>query len=398
MRLADLRPTHESFMHLERYVNAGSPSGFSFVNTPGPGFRPGDRVERFQLPVFDCTACGAVNMGSSSALAVGELPVHPEMVPAFSGASGRAPSRYLSAAPTSSGRTLSVTADGASFYVKVAYQGLLGRVTRRMTRAHVLSAIEISALYESAIAGGKMPESFHVYREHCGLFFPEENQLKDWGYVERAVEPYPTGRFLEVPAFALICRPSRHAPSLLGELLHAVPQLQSAQGFFRLLLQPLVDLYFSSVTLLGLQPEAHAQNVVFLLDETYMPAGCALRDMESVDKDVPLLEARGLGNWFTPTGYKFLVGKACNYQIMHSFMYDFKLGQYLLGPLVDAWTSCTGYDSSALEGPIKEYARVLLGALPDDFFPEGVWYDYEAVVHEGAPTRVYRPHRGPRFR
>ncbi len=63
--------------------------------------------------------------------------------------------------------------------------------------------------------------------------------------------------------------------------------------------------------------------------------GVALRDMESVDKDVPLLEALSLKDNYTITEYKFLTNEAYNYQIMHSFMYDFKLGNYLLGPLVD---------------------------------------------------------------
>lgn len=397
--LADLRPTHESFMYLERYVNGGSPSGFSFQNTPGQGFRALDTVESFRLPTYDCTDFGAVNVGDHAALSPGELPVHPEMKDEFSAALNILPYRYLPAAATSSGRTLATVADDVCFYAKVAYQRLLGRVTRKMTRAHVLSAVEVSTAYENAIAAGKMPATFHIYRERCGLYFPDATPLHNWGYVEREIGPYPTGNLIEVPAFSLTALRSDGRHSLLWEMLDVAPTLRRADGFFEYIVQPLIDLYFSSIVVLGLQPEAHAQNVVFLLDSNYVPVGIALRDMESVDKDVPLLDALGSLCRFTSTGYKFLSRDAYNYQIMHSFMFDFKFGEYLLAPLVDTWAEYSKNEHlTQIEDEIKKYVHKLSCALPDDFFPRGVWYDYEPVVHEGTSKRTYRKHLKPRFR
>jgi hypothetical protein len=397
--LADLQPTHASFMYLERYVNAGSPSGFSFQNTPGPGFRACDAGDCFNLPIFDCASFSAVHVGDVPTLAAAELPVHPEMADNFASLVGQGPARHLPAAATSSGRTLAVVDRGIPFYAKVAYQRLLGRITRRMTRAHVVSAIEVSRCYEGAIAAGRMPQSFYMYREHSGLHFPDETGLKDWGYVERDIAPYPRGTFIEVPAFSLLPIPSDGSRPLLADLLDRTAALRTSEGFFDLVIRPLVDLYFSSVIVLGLQPEAHAQNVVCLLNDVYVPVGFALRDMESVDKDVPLLERCGLLSTFTPTGYKFLFKDAYNYQVMHSFMYDFKFGEYLLGPLVDTWGAYDGrLNVSEIEERTKTYVREQLALLPDDFFPAGVWYDYDAIVHEGAPTRQYREHPHPRFR
>jgi hypothetical protein len=395
--LTDLTATHQSFMYLERYVNEGSPSGFTALNTPGEGFRPSDPVEHFSLPIFQCAPLGGINVGTPC-LAVGELPVHPEMQDAFIRVSGQRPHRHVTAAPTSSGRTLAITADSMCFYVKVAYQRLLGRVTRRMTRSHVLSSIEVSALYESAIEAQVLPPSLHIYRERSGLYFPDASLLCDWGYVERDLTPYPHRACIQVPAFALLAGARQGSSPLFNELLSAVPSLCTASGAFTGLVQPILDAYFSSVTTLGLQPEAHAQNVVFLLDESYSPVGIALRDMESVDKDLPLLEACNYADRFTPTDYKFLSKSAYNYQIMHSFMFDFKLGQYLLAPLVDAWAVHTQSPPALLEALIRPYARSKIAALPPDFFPEGVWYDYEPVVHEGTPTRTYTLHHSPRFR
>lgn len=396
--LTNLTATHESFMYLERYVNEGSPSGFTALNEPGEGFRPSDPAEHFSLPIFQCESLGGINVGTSPRLGVGELPVHPEMQNAFIQVSGKLPHRYVTAAPTSSGRTLAITGDSTRFYAKVAYQRLLGRVTRKMTRSHVLSSIEVSGLYESAIEAQILPPSFHIYRERSGLYFPDESPLCDWGYVERDLTPYPEKTCIQVPAFALLAGTKQGSSTLFHELLTAMPSLHAASGVFAGLVQPILDAYFSSVTVLGLQPEAHAQNVVFLLDEFYSPIGIALRDMESVDKDLPLLEVQNYIDRFTPTGYKFLSRSAYNYQIMHSFMFDFKLGQYLLGPLVDAWALHTQSSPAPLEALIQLYVRSKIAALPPDFFPEGVWYDYAPVVHEGTPTRTYTPHHTPRFR
>jgi len=398
MRLNDLRPTCNSFMYLERYLNDGSPSGFSIINTPTPGFRALDSINSFEIPIFDCSEFDAVSVGNSHTLAAKLLPVHPDMTDAFEAIVGKTSFRKLKAMPTSSGRTLLVFSDNGSFYAKVAYQGLLGRVTRRMTKAHVLSAIEVSSVYESAIAAGKMPRSFHIYREHCGLHFLDSGPLENWGYVERAIAPYPEGNHIEIPAFSLIAK-NIEGKHLFRDLLEVSPSLCTIDGFFTLIIQPLLDLYFSSLITLGLQPECHAQNVVFLLDCKYIPIGVALRDMESVDKDLPLIEERNLDKEFTPTQYKFLSRKSYNYQIMHSFMYDFKLGEYLIGPLVDAWAKLNGISQlKNIEQQIRIYAREKLLLLPNDFFPEDCWYDYEAVVHEGSSTRNYRRNPSPRFR
>lgn len=59
--------------------NAGSPSGFSFENAPGPRFCASNPTQHFDLPIFDCAPIGAVHVGDTPTLAVGELPVHPEM-------------------------------------------------------------------------------------------------------------------------------------------------------------------------------------------------------------------------------------------------------------------------------------------------------------------------------
>lgn len=397
MKLSDLGSNHDSYLRLERYVNEGSPSGFSDLNTPGDGFRARDEVESFQLPIFDCRHNQPINVGVSSVMAAGEVPIHPEMASEFEEESHAVTNWHLTAVPTSSGRTLSVSDKVHRCYLKVAYQRLLGRMTRPMTKEHVLSALEVSSTYESAIGSGRMPSSLHIYREYAGLYF-SDGPLENWGYVERAVEPYPAGSFIEIPAFSMVAPGTSSDPSVLVQLVDFHPTLRHIDGFFRLVLKPLVELYFASVQILGLQPEAHAQNVVFLLDAGLVPVGVALRDMESVDKDIPLLDALGTVDAFTPMKYKCLYRDSYNYQIMHSFMYDFKLGKYLLAKLVDRWCAHTGYQAATVDELVRDAAHFYLKSLPGDFFPEGLWYDYEDVIHQGTGQRQYRQHPHPRFR
>jgi hypothetical protein len=399
MRLEDLHPTHESFMYLERHLNDGSPSGFSFLYTPTTGFCAKDNTYCFDLPVFDCSSLGPLDVGGACSLPDRFLPVHPDMESNFTELTGLTPSCFITSSPTSSGRTLLVTDTATPFYVKVAYQGLLGRVTRNMTNAHVLSAVEVSSVYESAIKSNELPSTIHIYREHYGMHFDKSSMLSDWGYVERDVHTFPKSGYIEIPGFSLTASNKIESGTLFKILLNEVPELRTQDGFFSYFARPLLDLYFSSIIKIGLQPECHSQNVVFLLNNEYLPVGVALRDMESVDKDLPLIKERNLDDHFTATNYKFLLEGTYNYQIMHSFMYDFKLGEYLLGPLVDGWVE---YDGNCrkknIENQIKAYAREYIRSLPCDFFPENCWYDYEAVVHEGSSKRQYRINPCPRFR
>ena len=399
MSLQDLHATLASFIQLERYRNNGSPSGFSFKNTPAHGFRATDHINNFELPIFDCRDFDVTCTGNSNTLPLKELPVHPDMETTFTELTGLTPLYKIKAIPTSSGRTLLSYLNNCPFYVKVAYQALLGRVTRNMTRSHVLSAIEVSLAYKEAISSGNLPDTIHIYHEHHGLYFHDLDSLQNWGYIERSITPFMKGNYIEVPAFSLFATTSQIQVPLLKNLLDLTPQLTSLESFFSYYIQPLLDLYFSSLVKLGLQPECHAQNVVFLLNNEYIPIGVALRDMESVDKDLPLIEALGYSSKYTITNYKFLFRESYNYQIKHSFMYDFKLGQYLLAPLIDTWARYYGNETSTLiDERIRIYAKKQSQALPEDFFPKSCWYDYEPIIHEGQSKRNYRKNANPRFR
>lgn len=394
----------ESMLYLERYVNNGSPSGFTWRHTSSPGTRPSDSFEPFEIPIFDCTSCGIKSFGvAPSVLPPGHLPVHPDMARLFAETTGLQPKLTIWAMPTSSARTLYVWCpDGQRGFLKLSYHGLLGRLTREMSEIQVSTTIEVSAAYADAIDRGAMPSSFHLFPEDRGAAFDATNDfgLAGWGYVQRSVEIKPLHEAtVLVPSFSLFAK-DRLNP--LDDTLLA--QLQARTWKFPpdLLLStifaPLVNCYFSSLIELGLQIEAHSQNVVAVFDPEFTLCGFAFRDMESVDRDLPLMLSRGIQPTLSDYTYKCLRASDYNYQIMHSFMYDFKFGEYLLEPLVQECARISDRPASFFYGGIVEIARPLIADLPDDFFPQDAWYDYAPKVFDRAAKREYQAHPSPKFR
>jgi siderophore synthetase component len=400
MLIEALDTSPETFLELERYCNDGSPSGFSDKYTPHDGFRASDPVSHFPLPLFALPEIESIEVGTHNTSELrGRLPVHPDMVDLFLSLTPSVVEITVDAVATSSGRTLYAMVEDGPVFLKLSYQGMLGRVTRRMTHAHVLSAVEVSAAYERAILEGRLPTTFCVYREIGGIAFAASSPLGDWGYVVREASPFPAPpASVAIPSFAMFSRlDSTEGDTLLGQVVRKIwgpdPRL-----FFDRLLQPLVECYFASIRATGLQLEAHAQNVILLFGKDYELNGVAFRDMESIDKDLPMLDRLDESRYHTPTGYKFMSADDYNYTIKHSFMYDFKFGEYLLRPLIAAWSRATGLSEDIAAQSVREYARGQIEALPADFFPEGVWFDYAPVVHEGQPRRSYLEHPDPIFR
>jgi hypothetical protein len=398
-RFEGLSSAAESLLSLERYCNDGSPSGFSDIHTTSAGHRPSDPDPHFNLPFYDVSGLHAVRLGAATSIANGLYPVHPDMVSIFQELTGLAPVHSEKAIPTSSPRTLYVAQGSAPFFAKLSYQGLIGRVTRRMSRKHVTSAIEVSHAFREAIETGKLPANIRIFDEYAGFYFDTQDALQDWGFVERRPKVCQFESTVTVPSFSLFATRNGTIEPLLHLIMKRAPNLAQYDVFFQYFIQPLLDLYFTSVIFLGLQPEAHSQNVLYLLDDQCLPIAAVLRDMESVDKDLGIVEYLALETKFTEITYKTLRPTDYNYQIMHSFMFDFKLGMYLIGPLVDCWLEKAGMSQKDLiEARIRKYSEEKISQLPPNYFPSGVWYNYDPIVHEGSAKRDYRAIPNPRFR
>lgn len=401
--LADISPTIWATLDMERLLNDGSPSGFS-TNRPRTGF--GHAVGEdaaFDLPAFQVQdGWEAVRVGQSDWWRENNLfPVHPDMAATFSQLVGAPPIASFRGVATSSGRTVYVYGDCPPSFAKLSYHDLVGRVTRHLGPDHLRSAVEVSSLIDSLGSGALHPR-FAIYRETGGTALLGD--LEGWGYVSREQEPSPHHRAsFVVPGFALFSTRFDGSPTtpILEQILASrASELCDPLIFYREFIEPALESYFGVLRHGGLQLEPHAQNLVWLFTSEWKALGTAYRDMESVDKDWPLIEGLGLTDRLTPMQYKTLYRDAYNYTIMHSFMFDFKFGEYLLRPISELWGRYFGQTDGA---PVIELIRhrvdKLILDLPKGFFPED-WYDYPSEVHErnDGVRRPYVAHYPPTFR
>jgi hypothetical protein len=292
--------------------------------------------------------------------------------------------------PTSSARTVRVIGSDP-VYIKLSYDQLIGRTPRQIGRKQAISAIEVSNVISSAIDDHRLTPRFRFMRE----IFAEvvvKTEAEEWGYVVRESEPYPT-RCDEpylIPAFSLFAKDRKFPqdPPLLDQLL----ELNGGSPWEYViddLVRPLIEAHFDILKACGLQLEPHAQNILFSFDKDYRPKSVVARDAESIDKDFGLIERNNLPVSFTETGYKCLRASDYNYQIMHSFMFDFKMGEYLLQPLVEWLSKRCGIEQAKIYSAIRGITNDNLAGLPADFFPDSSWFCYANVVHDRTTRREY---------
>jgi hypothetical protein len=132
-------------------------------------------------------------------------------------------------------------------------------------------------------------------------------------------------------------------------------------------------------------------------DANGKPTVIILRDFESVDKDVSLAEDLHLDVHFESGPYKCLYRDQYNYSIQHSFMYDFKLGEYLLKPLISCLTNA--HDRTQVVARTKGLAQSFIRRLPESFFPaDGKEYRYDSLVHDRSKPRPYFGQPDPPYR
>lgn len=301
--------------------------------------------------------------------------------------------------PLSSSRTVQL---GLSEYaLKLAYPGMLGRISRSMTEEHIGLALEVSGILESKVAEGGCLGLMDFMPKLCGVVFRRGSF--ETGYAVRGHarcmldEPsYPV-----LPAFALTSvdkgRPSD--PPLLCQIM--ARKEDAASWLAGNLLLPLTDVFFACVFDEGLLLEMHSQNVLVQFDSCWDVRKIILRDLESADKDRVIRRAlKGKPPLFIPSSHKCLLEKGADYLKRHSFMYDHKLGEYLLGPLTECAASFLGGDPACLGKSVAAYVRRQWGSALDDFFPcEHRWYKYpDGEIDRSTSRRNYRELPDPHYR
>lgn len=402
--------------YLERYVNDGSPSGFSKRYTTSVATSPFGDVESFSLFLLQGEGQYFREFGNipswpihGLSLADNWLLVHPDMVAHNDiKRTGLKVQRIdsLLVAPTSSGRTVQFLPPRPQDYVKLHYDAVLGRVNRALPFGKAIAGPEVSGHLTRAMKSGLIDQRLCILPETGArtVSIGNEDGAVEWGMVWRSGTPTgPAAADIRamIPAFSLFSSDRYHRPDppLLIQLMR-MSGLTPQSFLLDKIIDPILSCYFSLVTQLGLQPEWNAQNLLVGCDKNGHIISIVARDLESVDKDLTLREQLGLSIDFKTYPFKCLHRDQYNYRIKHSFMFDHKLGDYLMHPILECIVSYTDTQLSELQEAVKTRADHLLCSLPPDFFPEdGHWYMFKKVlIDQSTPERPYVRFPNPRFR
>lgn len=377
----------QSLDYMERLVNNGSPSGFTEINSTSRETTP-FYTEGFYL--YKVTGAPVVSYGDlpGELGAMDGLLVHPDWIPYIkSNTIVQDNSFYVS--PTSSFRTVKVK--DRDYYLKLSYPGIIGRLKRDLEEKHVLSVMQMSGILNALVNNKSMPDVFSYLPEVGGRVVALKNNGVT-GLIVRSAKPL--GKNVDkisytIPAFSLFGkdRGSVGDIALLAQILtrknHCNEYLLSQ------MIYPLIDIYFTCLLGEGISPEMHAQNVLFGFDFKWNVVAIILRDLESIDKDVTIRDKLGKTQFIND--YKTIRESDYNYLIKHSFMFDHKLGEYLVEELVNCAAKIEQVNVANLRISIKSYVAQKYGRYIPLLFPnDGKWYKFDNVeINHDLPYRPY---------
>lgn len=399
--------------YMERYVNDGSPSGFTELYKTSITTDPFGLTPWFHLYALRCSAetvsdFGAIPEWVNTSEGTPCLWIHPDMKDQLNAHRSKADAdldlderwRFI---PTSSARTVQFTTGGTADYVKLHYDALLGRVNRSLPFAKAIAGPELSGEISQAINGGALYPKLALLPEiGARVVHYTGDPFSGWGMVWRSSTPIKSQstsiRYL-IPFFALfsVDRFASYQPPLLIQLIRE-RGVDAVSFVLDEIVSHVIACYFSLLTSLGLQVEWNAQNLLLGLDEDLRVTHVVMRDLGEVEKDLTLRQALGLPTDFRSDPYKCISkdGDRERYQIRHSFAFDFKLGEYIIEPLLRATAEHFGGGIEELRRSVRPIVRSRLADLPEDFFPDNEWYYHDRILLTG--HRPYRVAPDPKYR
>lgn len=271
--------------------------------------------------------------------------------------------------PTSSSRTVRI--QGSYSYLKLYYPGVIGRIDRALKYPQLISGLNINDIFLEK--NNHFPEVFDFMPESYGRLLVKNGM--EVGFILREIPNSVKGYFL-IPAFSLFSSDREYpGDALLHQILNR--QVDAYSFFLNKICFPLVDIFFACAFAEGLIPEMHSQNIVFAFGKDWDIKKIILRDFESIDKDISLRQALGKKINFTEFPYKCISKTDKNYLKRHSYMFDHKLCEYLIEPLIECAALYLMADPTELQMTIKEYVNFKYHDRLSCFFPpDNCWYKY----------------------
>jgi hypothetical protein len=399
---------------MERYVNKGSPSGYTFIQTTSSQYAPLTGSEHFSLPYYSFPRTEVIVFGEHT-FDTGPLspkndsvpfPIHPDMINVFAsrGIAEFSPERvdgYLQVIPMANGRTVLTQCLLSPFYIKLHYEGVLGRVYRSLPREKAIAGPEISKEIEECIDKNLAPTSFAFLREpQARIKLCDSGGLREIGVTFREATPYPryAGRSL-IPFFALFSC-DRHNPSdplLLAQILDLFRNPKEALVYE--IIEPILQCYKFLTFDRGLIPEINAQNILLEIGQSGTPTRIVHRDLQGCHKDLVIRRSKGLPLHFDSSPYRCLDEKTDFYYKRHSYCYDFRLGCHILDELVEFADRSLKEQKSKLQREIA----ILFHDISDGedlahFSPLDKWYAYDKSETLLTSQTSYKELDDPKYR
>lgn len=342
---AGKRDKLEIFMHLERYVNEGSPSGFTQIHKVQDTYSPFSLTRSYRLPIFNLRASEVFKASPSKATnsffegkLEGNICLHPQMQELYF--PNKNPDQYLEVMPTSSSRTVLVVTKSsmAPLFLKLHFRGLLGRIFRALNKHQIVAGIEISREFNRLFSDNALSLTIAILPETIGAVFFVGGE--DIGYIIREfnTRPYQQNTFL-IPWFSLFSNDQlwpKDSPLLPQILTYIKDGKKIRDVFLERFISPLLESFADIVMRGGFIFDYNAQNLFWEYSKTGNTR-IVYRDLHSARADTNMRKANRLSHKFTKT-LNVDNPSEQGYQL-RSFYFDSKFVTYVLDPIVDLFCS-----------------------------------------------------------
>lgn len=374
----------EAYAFAERYVNNGSPSlEHRTVSKP---YSPINGDTYFRLPYRPISPSKTVDILESNPDKASKafiydkdgnirFFVHPDMTN---------PSDYsgnidpITVFPTSSGRTVCVFEREKPLFIKLHYDGMLGRIVRKMERKEVTQAIEVSTELEKQQSKGAFPQAFGYMPETIGVV--AQIGEKEIGYVVRELTVRGNLKSKDVPIlipwFTLFStdRKSPNDPSLLEQWVKIMGQdssLKASSNFLKdKFLFPAIESFCYLADRAGFIVDYNAQNFLVTPDSTSCPSAIVLRDMQSTWSDVAKRKERQLpaANFTRSMDAETHEDEEYLFK-QRSLYFDHKFVEYVLMPIIYEFAKSFGANINTFIEESREYLLQRFPSIRDYFKP-----------------------------
>lgn len=383
------------YLNMERYLNDGSPSGFTKKNNTTEDYNPFSKCPEFRLCGFSIEdkKIKCLDYGKRPNWIINdEIVIHPDYESCFRTYKKSSERMVI---PTASSRT--VYSMNEKCYLKLQYNRKIGRIERLFTPEKICNSIKVSSILKEKFDMGIMSEDIFFMPETFGRIidfgddFERQLETRYWGMIIRDISPYPILDKCEkrlIPAFSLFANNyQENSEKSIIELLYdfrTQKDMDLKDFFMAKIIKPALKLYFEILLNTGLHVEAHAQNILYLLTvegNTVEIKGAVIRDFESFDKDLNIMKRLGIDSMFDAITEKVNdVSDLQKYMKRNSFLFDFKFGEYFLSPLLEyCKKKFPQIDIDVIVQEIKIFNSSYIEKLPKEFFPKDKWYSYEKI-------------------